>query len=231
MVVLKNSYTIKPVEPTPTSGICISDCDQDKPVTHASFIYFYQAPSNGISFQSVLETLKVSLGKTLVYFYPLAGRLYWIDRDDGRVELKCNSEGTPFYEAEWDTNIADLGDFCPNKELRALVPAMDYRRPLQELPLLLVQVTKFSCGGISIGMAVCHIMADGTSMSHFMRSWAKIARGEKLDVLPFLDRTALLGRDPPVAPPCFHHERFVPPPLLIGQSDSNEEQNKETTVA
>ncbi|KAL7237641.1 hypothetical protein ACSBR2_003862 [Camellia fascicularis] len=73
-------------------------------------------------------------------------------------------------------------------------------------------------------------MIDGLSLSHFISTWAKFACGEPLDVLPFLDRTSLLARDPPI-PPQFNHERFNPPPLLIGGSDNQEERSKETTVA
>ncbi|GMP63802.1 hypothetical protein CsSME_00025345 [Camellia sinensis var. sinensis] len=229
MVVLKNSFTIRPAEPTPRSGICISDCDQDKPITHAPLIYFYGSLPC-LSFASIIETLKISLSKALVSFYPLAGRLYWTTGNGGRVALNCNSMGARLYEAESDAKIEDFGDFCPTPKLRSLVPSMDYSDPLHQLPLLLVQLTKFSCGGVSLGLATSHIMIDGTSFSHFMSTWAKIARGEPLDVLPFLDRTLLLARDPPI-PPQFNHERFNPPPLLIGRSDNQEERSKETTVA
>ncbi|THG21259.1 spermidine hydroxycinnamoyl transferase-like [Camellia sinensis] len=229
MVVLKNSFTIRPAEPTPRSGICISDCDQDKPITHAPLIYFYGSLPC-LSFASIIETLKISLSKALVSFYPLAGRLYWTTGNGGRVALNCNSMGARLYEAESDAKIEDFGDFCPTPKLRSLVPSMDYSDPLHQLPLLLVQLTKFNCGGVSLGLATSHIMIDGTSFSHFMSTWAKIARGEPLDVLPFLDRTLLLARDPPI-PPQFNHERFNPPPLLIGRSDNQEERSKETTVA
>ncbi|KAL7257678.1 hypothetical protein ACSBR1_003903 [Camellia fascicularis] len=229
MVVLKNSFTIRPAEPTPRSGICISDCDQDKPITHAPLIYFYGSLP-GLSFASIIETLKISLSRALVCFYPLAGRLYWTTGNGGRVALNCNSMGARLYEAESDAKIEDFGDFCPTPKLRSLVPSVDYSDPLHQLPLLLVQLTKFSCGGVSLGLATSHIMIDGTSFSHFISTWAKIARGEPLDVLPFLDRTLLLARDPPT-PPHFNHERFNPPPLLIGGSDNQEERSKETTVA
>ncbi|KAF7147566.1 hypothetical protein RHSIM_Rhsim03G0258500 [Rhododendron simsii] len=224
MVVLRSCYTIKPAEPTPTSGIVISDCDQDKPITHAPVIHIYR-PSCDFSYKSAFESIKTSLSKVLVHFYPLAGRLKWVG-NGSRVELECNSVGAELYEAESD---AQLGDFCPTPELRSLIPSVDYDAPLHEIPLLLVQITRFRCGGLSLGLATSHIMVDGTSYSHFMSMWARIARGEPLGVLPFLDRTVLLARDPPSRR--YNHERFAPPPLLMGLSNNDEERNKRTTVA
>ncbi|KAH7855719.1 hypothetical protein Vadar_028089 [Vaccinium darrowii] len=227
MVVMKGCYTIKPAEPTPASGIVISDCDQDKPITHAPVIYVYCPPGN-FSYRSALESIKVSLSKALVHFYPLAGCLKLVG-EGGRVELECNSVGVGFCEAESDAELADFGDFCPTPELRSLIPSVAYSTPLHEIPLLLVQITRFRCGGLSLGLAISHVMADGTSLRNFMSVWAQIARGNPLDVvLPYLDRTALLARDPPTLR--YNHERFDPPPLLMNQSDSDEERNKRTTV-
>ncbi|KAI8565736.1 hypothetical protein RHMOL_Rhmol03G0284300 [Rhododendron molle] len=227
MVVLKTCCTIKPAEPTPTSGIVISDCDQDKPITHAPLIYIYH-PSCDFSYKSALESIKISLSKVLVHFYPLAGRLKWIG-NGSRVELECNSVGARLYEAELDAELAEFGDFCPTPDLRSLIPSVDYDAPLHEIPLLLVQITRFRCGGLSLGLATSHIMVDGTSFSHFMSMWARIACGEPLGVLPFLDRTVLLAQDRPTRR--YNHERFEPPPLLMGLSNNDEERNKRTTVA
>ncbi|KAH7834173.1 hypothetical protein Vadar_013406 [Vaccinium darrowii] len=230
MVVLKSCYTIKPAKPTPTSGIVISDCDQDKPITHAPIIYIYR-PCSNFSYNSALESIKIALSKALVHFYPLAGRLKWVGDKGGQVELECSSVGVWLYEAKSNTKLADYGDFCPTPELRSLIPSVDYNAPLQEIPLLLVQITRFTCGGLSLGVGISHIMADGTCFFHFMSVWARIARGEPLDVdvLPYLDRTALLAREPPTSQ--YNHERFDPPPLLMGLVDKNEERNKRTTVA
>ncbi|KAA8522842.1 hypothetical protein F0562_009265 [Nyssa sinensis] len=112
--------------------------------------------------------------------------------------------GAQLYEAETDAKLDDFGDFCPTPELRALIPSVDYTSPIHELPLFLVQLTKLSCGAISLGLAISHVITD--------------------------DRTILQAGDPPTLPR-FDHAEFSPPPLLIGQSDNNEERKKETTVA
>uniref|UniRef100_A0A5B7AWD0 Putative spermidine hydroxycinnamoyl transferase-like n=1 Tax=Davidia involucrata TaxID=16924 RepID=A0A5B7AWD0_DAVIN len=209
----------------------VSDCDQFMAITHAPTIYFYRPTTTSFSVPSAIQTLKNSLSQALVHFYPLAGRLHWSGNGGGRLELECNAMGAQLYEAESVAKINDFGDFRPTPELRALIPSVDYSStsPIHELPLLLVQLTKLSCGGVSLGLALSHIIIDGASALHFIAEWARIARGEPLDMLPFLDRTLLLAGDPPT-PPRFDHAEFSPPPLLIGQSDNTEERKKETTV-
>ncbi|OVA06562.1 Transferase [Macleaya cordata] len=228
---IKCSYTVKPAEPTPVClGQWISELDLVQPLSHAPTVYFYSSVPDSID--SPLETLKNSLSQSLVHFYPLAGRLHHIH--GGRLELDCNAMGAQIFEAYSESTIKDFGDFCPSPELRNLVPHVDYTTPIHELPLLLVQFTKFKCGVLSIGVAISHTMVDGLAALHFISCWAKIARGEKLDDAdrPFLDRTVLRMDDDDhdhnlrVA-----HVEYDRPPLLIGRSDDKEERSKETTIA
>ncbi|OVA05082.1 Transferase [Macleaya cordata] len=232
MVTLKCSYTVKPAEPTPIIRQWLPEADQLQALTHAPTVYFYPS-SKPDSIDSPLETLKDSLSQALVYFYPLAGRLHVID--GGRLELDCNAMGAEVFEAYSESTIKDFGDFAPTPELRKLlVPPIDYNNtPFHELPLVLVQLTKFKCGGLSIGLAISHSMVDGQAALHFISCWAKIARGEKLvdSDQPFLDRTILkMDDDNNKKGPRYHHVEFDPPPLMIGASDDKEERSKETTV-
>ncbi|XP_059637687.1 hydroxycinnamoyl-CoA:piscidic acid hydroxycinnamoyltransferase-like [Cornus florida] len=227
MVSLKGSYMVKPLEQTPNSLMDLSDCDQIQAITHAPTVYFYR-PASKFDYTTPIDILRDSLSKALVIFYPLAGRLHWID-SAGRLELHCNSMGALLLEAESEAKIDDFGDFCPTPQIRALVPSVDYSSPIHEQPLVLVQLTKFSCGGISIGLGISHVLIDGPSAFHFVTEWAKIARGEQSDNPPFLDRSVLLAKVP-LAPPSFDHVELNPTPLLIGRSDNLEERKKETMV-
>ncbi|KAA8522841.1 hypothetical protein F0562_009264 [Nyssa sinensis] len=95
--------------------------------------------------------------------------------------------------------------------------------------LLYQAETNAKIDDFALAVAISHIIVDGASALHFIAEWARIARGESLDMVPFFDRTLLLAGDPPT-PPRFDHAEFSPPPLLIGQSDNTEERKKETTV-
>ena len=59
--------------------------------------------------------LKEALSKTLVPFYPMAGRLG--SDENGRLDIICNAEGVLLIEAETTSTIDDLGDFVPSLKL------------------------------------------------------------------------------------------------------------------
>ncbi|KAF5183128.1 Spermidine hydroxycinnamoyl transferase, partial [Thalictrum thalictroides] len=228
-VSINKSSTVKPNELTPDVKLWLSESDQIKPYTHAPTFYIYlpQNLDNYTSISSPFETLKRSLSHVLVPYYPLAGRLNSIG--GGRFVLNCNGLGAEIFEAESQSEIKDLGDFCPTLETKKLLPFVDYTKDISELPLLLVQLTRFKCGGISIGVAISHIAVDGKGALGFISSWANFARGEKkLVVEPYHDRTIFYKGDP-LAKPRFDHHELKASPTLIGHDTADEERNKECT--
>ncbi|KAB1223372.1 Heat shock cognate 70 kDa protein 2 [Morella rubra] len=135
------------------------------------------------------------------------------------------------FEAYSDAELEELGDFAPTDVVENLVPKIDYSTPIEKWPLLLVQLTRFRCGGVCVGTAISHTVSDGIGCVNFLNSWAKLARGDDLrdDEMPFHDRTVLRSHEP-LRPPRFDHIEFTKPPLIIGCSDAKAEQRKETTV-
>ncbi|KAH7544692.1 hypothetical protein FEM48_Zijuj01G0012700 [Ziziphus jujuba var. spinosa] len=109
--------------------------------------------------------------------------------------------------------------------------AIGVHLPIHELPLLLVQLTRFSCGGICLSLNISHAVVDGQSAFHFISEWARLPRGDPLETVPFLDRKVLRAGEPPVALPRLRHSEFDHPPLLLGQLDTVEERKKPTTVS
>ena len=71
------------------------------------------------------------------------------------------------------------------------------------------QVTKYKCGGMTLGVARHHQVADGEAASKFMEAWACACKG--LPLTPILhDRAALMPNDPPT--PTFSHDEYKKPP-------------------
>uniref|UniRef100_A0A0K8WMF2 Hydroxycinnamoyl-CoA shikimate/quinate hydroxycinnamoyl transferase n=1 Tax=Acacia koa TaxID=468172 RepID=A0A0K8WMF2_ACAKO len=205
---VKASTMVRPAEETPRQALWNSNVDLVVPNFHTPSVYFYR-PTGAADFFDA-EVMKQALAKALVPFYPMAGRLR---RDeDGRVEIDCNGEGVLFVEAETTSLIDDFGDFAPTLELRQLIPAVDYSGGIETYPLLVLQVTYFKCGGVSLGVGMQHHAADGFSGLHFINTWSDMARGLDLTLPPFIDRTLLRARDPPQ--PVFEHIEYKPPPTM-----------------
>ncbi|ONK68961.1 uncharacterized protein A4U43_C05F17840 [Asparagus officinalis] len=181
-----------PSEDTPKRKIWLSNFDLTFGVReHTPSIYLYR-PNGDPNFFTV-ETLKSSLSKALVHFYPLAGRLEV--GEDGRVEINCTGEGVLFTVVQSEYGVEKFGDFAPSDELRqALVPPVASSQP--PCMLLMVQVTFFKGGEVALGLA--NHAADGRSSFHFIKTWTDIARGmSDISLPPFFDRTLVRARSPP----------------------------------
>ncbi|MED6133051.1 hypothetical protein PIB30_024730 [Stylosanthes scabra] len=235
MVTIKASYVVTPKEETPKGPFCLSECDQFCHRNHTLSVYIYNPKhnnNNNINFNELVQRMRESLSQILVHYYPLCGRLNSIQ--GGRLKLDCNAKGAMLFEAESTKSMAEFGDFSPNDgAIKELIPKLDYSQPIQDLPLFLAQVTKFQGGdGIAIGTALYHTISDGLASIQFINSWAKLNRGDTLDPndLPFLDRTVFTASRLP-ALRRFDHPEFKPPPLILGRTDTSEEQKKKTRFA
>ncbi|XP_027933469.1 spermidine hydroxycinnamoyl transferase-like [Vigna unguiculata] len=225
MVAIVASYSVFPSKETPKGHLWLSDNDHVWRSGHTPTIYVYKAKHS----DDTIQRLRNSLPEILVHYYPLAGRLTL--RETGRMEVDCNAKGVTLLQAETTKSLADYGDFSPSDSVRELVPKIDYTQPIEEIPLLLVQSTRFHDGeGFVIGVAFCHPLADGLAGTRFINSWAKLARGETLEPheLPYLDRTILKLQHSSTSP-CFDHPELKPLPLKLGSSDINAEQSKKTS--
>ncbi|XP_028766844.1 spermidine hydroxycinnamoyl transferase-like [Neltuma alba] len=231
MVRILSSHTVIPSAPTPSLTLPSSLCEQIKLSTHESLLYVYKSniPRQDLQPHHILIT---SLSQTLVPHYPLAGRLLCRSAaGGGRWELHCNAKGARFYQAYCHSTLDDLDDFVSAQIVQELIPDIDYGCPIEQVPLLAVQLTRFSCGGLTIGLAMCRAVIDGIAAMRFINSWAKLARGELLGSteMPFNDRTALdscaLNKTPR-----FEHSEFHPPPLWEGRGLEGSERETKTAV-
>lgn len=228
MVTITSCFTVIPNESTPNGSLWLSDNDQVVRLSHASTIYIYKAnPKIG-----AIERMRDSLSKMLVHYYPVAGRLRW--KEGGRLELDCNAKGVTLLEAQSTKTLAEYEDFSPKETIKDLIPMVDYTQPIEELPLLLVQLTRFygTDQGVAIGVSLSHPLADGLACVRFINTWAKVARGDILEfdeLFPVLYRSILKSPHPSSAPR-FDHPELKPLPLMLGSSNNIAEQEKKTTV-
>ncbi|KAH0649189.1 hypothetical protein KY285_034437 [Solanum tuberosum] len=152
------------------------------------------------------KIIKDGLSKTLVFYYPLAGRL--IEGPNKKLMVNCNSEGIMFIEADANVELDKLGVSikppCPYLDLLLHnVPDSD---GIIGCPLLLVQVTRFSCGGFAVGFRANHTLVDAYGIKMFLNALSELIQGAYApSILPVWQRDLLSAR----SSPCItrtHHE-------------------------
>jgi hypothetical protein len=131
---------VRPASPTPREVKLLSDIDDQEGLRfNLPFVFvFRHEPS--MTKKDPIKVLKHALSKTLVYYYPGAGR---IREGVGRkLMVDCTGEGVMFIEAEADITLDQFGDalqppFPCFQEILHDVPGSEY---LIDRPIRLIQV-------------------------------------------------------------------------------------------
>lgn len=94
--------TITPCTPTPNHSLYLTNLDDA--------MYMRISPYYLCFFKKSLEmdSLKSSLSRVLVDYYPFAGRLRTTTEDENKLVIDCNGEGALFVEASMDITIEEL---------------------------------------------------------------------------------------------------------------------------
>ncbi|KAI3785889.1 hypothetical protein L1987_45015 [Smallanthus sonchifolius] len=195
---------VQPYEKTEKGLYFLSNLDQNIAVIVRT-IYCFKSEEKGN--ETAAKVIKDALSKVLVYYYPAAGRL--TISPEKKLAVDCTNEGAVFVEAEANCSIKDIGDHTKPDPvtLGKLVYDILGAENILGIPPLVVQVTKFKCGGFVLGLGMNHNLFDGIAAMEFINSWSRIARGLPLNNPPFLDRTILKARNPPVIE--FPHNEFA----------------------
>lgn len=132
------------------------------------------------SFEHLILTLKHSLSVALSQFPALAGRL--TTDSDGYVYITCNDAGVDFIHAKAKHLTLNavvspsLIDVHPCfKEFFAYDMTISYSG--HQIPLAAVQVTELA-DAVFIGCTVNHAVTDGTSLWHFINTFAAVAKND-----------------------------------------------------
>nr|DAD43065.1 TPA_asm: hypothetical protein HUJ06_001295 [Nelumbo nucifera] len=171
--------------PTTNALIPLNIFDKAAFDIHVPILYAFRAPmpSN--------EVLKDGLSKALVHYPHLAGR--YVTDDQGRTCITLNNAGIRVIETYIPTTLAEQLPFTPASDLGKLLPPLD---GVEEL--LQIQLNRYACGGVVIGLTAHHRVTDGQSITFFTIAWASLVRGLDIKTLPYHDRDAVcVPRSPP----------------------------------
>ncbi|RDX69537.1 Methanol O-anthraniloyltransferase, partial [Mucuna pruriens] len=183
----------------------LSDIDDQEGLRFQLAVTLFYQKSEAMEGKKAAWVIRDALGKALVHYYPLAGRLR--EGPNRKLMVDCNGEGILFVQAEADVSLKQLGNSilppCPHiNHLLLHVPAS---QPILGCPLLLVQVTHLTCGGFVFAVRMNHTICDSFGLVQFLTMVAEIARGAPISQFPVWERQLFSARDPPRIT-CPHHE-------------------------
>ncbi|XP_074286152.1 acyltransferase GLAUCE-like [Silene latifolia] len=204
---------ISPKDLVPPEIIFLSNIDQA--VTFpVETLYFFQveedkkAPTNDIA-----EKVKKATCELLIPYYFMAGRLKF-NGDLHKLELVCNNVGIPFVSASSKLMLSDLGDLSlPNPTFGYFIHRPNVYGKLDERPLLTIKVTRFKCGGFSVGFLTSHAILDGKAACEMFLNLVSICKGEGLK-FPVIcnNRTSIKARNPPTIK--YPHNEYIMLPKI-----------------
>ncbi|KAK6772917.1 hypothetical protein RDI58_028155 [Solanum bulbocastanum] len=194
---------IKPSIPTPQhlKNYKLSFFDQLAEREHMPLLLFYPNVNNddNINDDKFDEKLEKSLSRILSHVYPAAGRL---SRD--QCSIDCLGQGVKFTKAKVNCQFNDFINQVQNDLNLAL---FFFPQDIQDLkdadfdstPPMVVQVTKFECGGIAMSISASHPVMDGFSNFKFVYEWAKVCKlgipADQIDFMSFDFGEILPARD------------------------------------
>ncbi|XP_058108933.1 putrescine hydroxycinnamoyltransferase 3-like [Magnolia sinica] len=212
------SSTVIPqgLPPTENTKIPLTVFDMLAADMHIAVLHAYMQP------MPTNTALKDGLKKAVGLFPTLAGQL--VENDDHcrpYISLGDNGGGVLVVETNVGSELLDILPLKPSPELERFHPPID-----ETQHLLQIQLNRFLCGGLVIGLTAQHRVADGKAMSSFFVAWGKLVRGLQIDSFPVYDQTMLIPRDPPR---CDHDHwgiEFQPLPLPPSIPPSTLNSNK-----
>ncbi|KAL5768181.1 hypothetical protein ACOSQ2_014964 [Xanthoceras sorbifolium] len=177
---------VEVIKPTSTSlpdHYKFSYIDQLSPSSYLPLIYYYVYTSSldhKLSKNQISNRLKTSLSLVLNHYYPLVGIVQ-------KNFIDCKNGGVLVLEAQVvNCHLSEiLQNPYPDKFVTKFLPD-----DVNNL-VLVIQVNYFNCGGIAIGARMSHKVADGSSITTFIKNWAKTARANIENVCPKIVGTTL----------------------------------------
>ncbi|KAK4425072.1 hypothetical protein Salat_1700900 [Sesamum alatum] len=102
--------------------------------------------------------------------------------------VDCNDEGAEFSIAEVDCQLHQLiGPEVKTEQLNHLLPLEIGEADELTDPMLAVQINKFQCGGLAIGVCSSRRIFDSCSQAIFLKAWSNVAIDGGLDICPDFD--------------------------------------------
>ncbi|XVF86274.1 hypothetical protein PTKIN_Ptkin18bG0027000 [Pterospermum kingtungense] len=160
-----------------------------------------------------LPPLDKALAQALISYYAFSGEV--VPNTLGEPELLCNNRGVDFIEAYADIDLQNLNFYNPDDTIQGKFV------PKKKRGVLSVQATELKCGGVVVGCAFDHRVADAYSTNMFLVSRAEIAESKPVSKAPSFRRSLLNPRRPGRSDPSLD-DMYVPIPSLPPPEECHE---------
>ncbi|KAF6166951.1 hypothetical protein GIB67_030644 [Kingdonia uniflora] len=145
-------------------------------------VYYYRFPSETTELGSVTKKLRELLSEVLTSYSIVTGRLQ--KNPDGEWMVKCNDAGVRMIEATAKGSVDKwLQTADREKELNLIYWEEMFHKPYF-WSTFYVQLTEFEQGGVAIGLSCTHLLADATSATMLIKSWAETSLLGKMTTPP-----------------------------------------------
>ncbi|KAB1216010.1 Anthranilate N-benzoyltransferase protein 1 [Morella rubra] len=185
---------VRAVDPLPgPHTVTLSNLDLLSGRFPVTYFYFYRRPDFSNFTPVIIDILKSSLAETLNYYYPFAGRIVQ-NPHTSEPEIICDNTGALVVEAQANIPVNELNFYNLNQFLQGKLVSISPNFPVQ------IQVTNYTCGGISITFTFDHALGDASAFGKFLLSWSEIAQKKPMSCIPD-HRRNLRARFPPTYHP------------------------------
>ncbi|MED6118760.1 hypothetical protein PIB30_005899 [Stylosanthes scabra] len=172
--------------------------------------------------------IRDSLGKALLEEPLLAGRIQRKEHDKKVLEIVSNDSGVRLYEARIPMR---LSEFLALKEKEHVVEGeLVFWKEIDEQsvefsPLVYVQVTKFECGGYSIGVSSSLVLFDVLIIENFIKKWSQIHNNS---LSPQIEEHYNYNNKTPI----FYHPILInePPPSSVLSTTPTKKESQHTML-
>ncbi|MFS8008263.1 putative transferase [Helianthus anomalus] len=134
-------------------------------------VYYFQSQAfEGLTIINIKETMFYWMN----HAYIPCGRFR--KSDSGRPYIKCNDCGVRLIEASCNMSLDEWLESRDDARDKLLVPNQVLGPDLFYSPPVLMQLTKFKCGGTAVGVSWAHVLGDAFTAAAFMNLWGQATR-------------------------------------------------------
>lgn len=191
---VKEAVLVSPSETTPVHVLPLSALDSQPFLRFTiEYLLVYKTASAAVDRVATAARVKDALGRALVPYYPLAGRVR--ARPDGAgLEVVCRGQGAVFIEAVSELTAAEF-ERAPRcgAQWRMLL-SLYVVDVLKGAPPLVVQLTWLSDNAATLAVGFNHCLCDGIGSAEFLNFFAELAAGKRGPATELKQKAAVWDR-------------------------------------